>query len=155
MIFGFAVFWEASVLVGIGSAGRPPIFFVVWGIPFVLIGLYLFVGRFIIRAVVSRRTQYVITDRRALVIGGLSGNRTRSEYLTSLPPPVIAEGPDGSGSLAFGAFPSISDGFDRKAGWKAWGSEPSGTPVLWDVADVRRVRDFIANAQAKKPPSWA
>src|SRR5207244_5913664 len=46
---GFAIFWETMVL---REASRPqadnvPIFFVLWGIPFVLVGLFLIFGRFI------------------------------------------------------------------------------------------------------------
>jgi hypothetical protein len=154
---GFAVFWEISVLTQFRTADEgPPIFFALWGVPFVLVGLYLVFGRLIVRAVASRRTQYVITDRRVLVIGGLSGRRTTSVYLTSLPPPVIAEGPDGAGSLAFGAFPGVRDIFDGTSGWRPWSSGETDTPVLWDIYDVRRVRDLIVNAQSdQSPPSEA
>lgn len=55
-------------------------------------GLYLVVGRFVVRAIVSRRTRYVVTDRRVLVIGGMSGTRTTSAYLRSLPPPIVTSG---------------------------------------------------------------
>jgi hypothetical protein len=37
---------------------------VVWGVPFVLIGPYMVLGRFLVRAIASRHTRYVLTDRR-------------------------------------------------------------------------------------------
>ena len=144
---GFAVFWEVNVL-----TGGAPIFFSLWGVPFVLAGLYLVAGRFVVRAVSSRRTQYTITNGRVLVHGGWSGRQLTTAYLRSLPPPVITERLDGSGSVAFGAFPGVADVFTggRRQGWRAaWSSEPSLTPVLWDVPDVRRVRDLAAHAQAQ------
>lgn len=146
---GFAVFWEATVLGATFTADHaPPAFFALWGIPFVLAGLYLVVGRFVVRAITSRRTRYVLTDRRVVIIGGVSGTRMMSAYLNSLPPPVVSERPDGSGSLAFGAFPGIGDLSGSRNGWRAWAGEQSGTPVLWHIPAVRRVRDLVANAQA-------
>src|SRR5258706_12502268 len=94
---GFAVFWESGVL----SSGAP-FFSALWGALFVLVGLYVVAGRLVVRVVSSRRTRYTITARRVRVHGGWSGGRLRTEYLSSLPPPVITEEPDGSGSLAFG-----------------------------------------------------
>jgi len=143
---GFAVFWESGVL----SDGAP-FFFALWGVPFVLVGLYIVAGRFVVRAVSSRRTRYTITDRRILVHSGWSGSRLSTLYLNSLPPPVITEEPDGSGSLAFGGFPGVADAFTggRRQGWRAWSSEPSQTPILWDVTDIRRVRDLVTHAQTQ------
>src|SRR5262249_27773293 len=124
----------ASVLTAGGGTG-PSLFLAPWGIPFILIGLYMVGGRFVVRAITSRRTRYVITDRRVLVIGGLSNKGTTSAYLSSLPPPVITVGPDGSGSLTFGAFSGIWDAFSRKNRWRAWASEPIQYP--WAVAYPR------------------
>jgi hypothetical protein len=142
---GFAISGEVLVLASFG-----PSLFALFGLPFVLIGLYLTVGRFVVRAVVSRRTRYVVTDRRLLVLGlGVSGNRVATRYLHSLPPPVIIEAADGSGSLAFGAFPSLADTFNRYRYQIVgpWSRYPSVTFVLRHVPDVRRVGDLIADAQ--------
>ena len=143
---GFAVFWELGVV-----TDGAPAFFALWGAAFVLAGFYIVAGRFVVRVVSSRRTRYTITNGRVLVHGGWRGERLTTAYLRSLPPPVIAERPDGSGSLAFGAFAGITDLFTggRRQGWRVWSSEPSLTPVLRDVPDVRRVRDFVARAQAQ------
>jgi hypothetical protein len=60
---GFAVFWEAQAL---GSGA--PVFFPLFGGVFVLLGLHLVVGRFLVKRHRKRTTVYVVTDRRALII---------------------------------------------------------------------------------------
>jgi hypothetical protein len=64
---GFTIFWEAGAL----SSGAPP-FFVIWGIPFVGMGLYLTFGRFNYKRRRKLQTAYAVTDQRALVAVGSS-----------------------------------------------------------------------------------
>lgn len=59
---GFAVVWESMAIVS-----GAPIFFAFWGIPFVLIGLYFVVGRFIYKKRRKLMTVYGLTDSRAIV----------------------------------------------------------------------------------------
>lgn len=59
---GFAIFWEASVI-----AAGGPLLFKIWGVPFVLMGLYITVGRFFFRARQLARTRYAVTDRRVII----------------------------------------------------------------------------------------
>ncbi|WP_433797329.1 hypothetical protein [Actinoplanes sp. CA-252034] len=140
----FAIFWVIGVL----SEGAR--LFSVFGVLFVVMAFYLLAGRFVVRALAAPHTTYTITDRRVVVRGGLTGRRLTTAYLKALPPPVIDEQQDGSGNLAFGGFPTVGDVFNggRRNGFRPWSAEPSDTPVLWDVADVRRVRDFVAHVQA-------
>ena len=55
---GFAVFWEASVI-----ANETPFFFRLWGIPFVLVGLYMVFGRFIVEAKQRKNTFMALPTR--------------------------------------------------------------------------------------------
>lgn len=60
---GFSVFWE----IGVVTSGGPP-FFAVWGVPFLAMGFYVTIGRFIWKARRKRRTIYLLTDQRAAVL---------------------------------------------------------------------------------------
>src|SRR5262245_52827091 len=67
---GFAVFWEYSVV-----TGGAPFFFMLWGIPFVLVGLYFIFGRFVVDMKQRETTTYGVTDERVLIISGLFARR--------------------------------------------------------------------------------
>ncbi|MBV8172208.1 MAG: PH domain-containing protein [Candidatus Eremiobacteraeota bacterium] len=91
---GFAIFWEYEVV-------SSHAFWVlqVWGIPFVLLGIYLIVGRFFTDAAVRAHTAYGLTDKRIIIV---SGQQSHSYALADIASVTLASQPDGSGTLAFG-----------------------------------------------------
>lgn len=99
---GFAVFWEATVI----ADGGPP-FFVLWGIPFVLAGLYFIFGRFLYKKRRKRRTAYALTDRRAIVAVGV---RSMSDSPVAGVATSIKHSRDGS---------HVSITFGQRSGWAA------------------------------------
>lgn len=64
----FAVDWEAGALGWAGQQKSGDPFFVLWGIPFLVIGNYMIWGRFLHDAWLKRRIYYAITNRRALIL---------------------------------------------------------------------------------------
>ncbi|UFS59541.1 hypothetical protein [Subtercola endophyticus] len=62
---GFAIFWETQAV----TENSGPLF-LVFGGAFVLVGLYLIVGRFFTKAYRKRTTAYAVTDRRAFLTDG-------------------------------------------------------------------------------------
>ena len=115
---GFAIFWESGVL-----ASGAPFFFIIFGVPFVAIGLYLIGFRFVARSRAMRTARYLVTNARVIVSGGFTGQNRAEQWLTQLDPPVIREQADGTGDLAFGSFsPAFGSalGFGyRRTGWQA------------------------------------
>ena len=94
---GFALFWESMVI----SAGAPLIM-MLFGLPFVCVGLYLIVGRFFWDANVRARTRYAVTDRAAyIVMDGFRG-AVRRFAGAALGDVGIERKDDGSGTLRFG-----------------------------------------------------
>lgn len=63
---GFAIFWEFTAYI----SGAPE-FFLLFGGVFVLVGIYIVVGRFVVDAWVRSGTTYALTNRRALIVSGL------------------------------------------------------------------------------------
>jgi hypothetical protein len=138
----FAVFWETA-------AARPgaPGFFMLWGVPFIVIGAYITVGRFFVRARRLASTTYAVTDQRVIEQVSWPRTRTRTSYLSQLDPPVVAVGKDGStGSLAFGAMPTMMESIGEAGLPGRYGSGPPPI-VLRSIENVRIVRDIIVAAQ--------
>lgn len=137
---GFAIFWEASVL----SLGGP-IFFAIWGVPFVLVGLYMIVGRFYVDARVRAKTAYALTDRRAIVVSGLFSSTVRSVELRGVSELSVAERANGTGTITFG--PSVTG-----AAWfggMPWPGVSAKLPPAFElIADVRTVYQRVREAQA-------
>ena len=107
----FAIFWEASVL----SEGAPwP--FKLFGIPFVLVGLYITVGRFVHKVYIRKRTEYVITNQRFL---RLRGKKVDTVEVQSKDQINVTINKDGSGTIFLAPpVPSITSprcGFSRSA----------------------------------------
>ena len=131
---GFAFFWEAMVLKSDG-----PVFMKLWGIPFVLVGLYLIVGRFFHDAWKRARTTYAVTSDRVLI---LSSGGEKSLPLRTLAEFNIKSRGDGSGTITFGSSPS-----------GAWSSRGMSWPGMLqlssfeNIPDVQTVYDLIRRAQ--------
>ena len=77
---GFAFFWEGSVLT-IGALSPMALF----GVPFILAGLYLTVGRFLVDAWARSRTIYALSDQRALILRRVLGDRLIAVTLSKAP----------------------------------------------------------------------
>jgi hypothetical protein len=137
---GFAIFWEASVL---SSIRKAPAFFALWGIPFVAIGLYMVFGRFIADALARARTLYGVTDRRVIIVSGLTTRSTKSLLLPGLTEIEVQERSDGRGSLVFGRSNGYANLWGR--GWP--GTRRELTPMFEGVENPRRIYDIIRRAQ--------
>jgi len=89
-------FWEGAVI-----KGNAPWFFKLWGIPFVVVGLYIIIGRFFVDARIRRATAYGVTSDRVIMISGFPRRTVKSVSLLSLSEISFAE--DGSGTITLGS----------------------------------------------------
>ncbi|MCK6588307.1 MAG: hypothetical protein L6Q76_12045 [Polyangiaceae bacterium] len=136
---GFAIFWEATVIV-VGA----PFFFALFGVPFVVVGLYLMVGRFFIDARERARTFYGVTDRRALIVTNTPTRRVQEVYLERQKPVTLMERKNGSGTILFGGSP-VTAGPD---GSFTPTKSTTGPPTFEKIQDARSVYQMIQDAQA-------
>jgi hypothetical protein len=145
---GFAIFWESGVLGlwGHSSKHPAPFFFILWGIPFVVIGQYLIWGRFIYDAWLKRRTYYGVTNRRLLVVQESTKRKTCSMYIDAIP---TVERDGGSvGTLRFGTkFPVVAGRNQRTRNWSRF--NVGGVPVFADIDDAAYVYRLILDLSEK------
>lgn len=135
---GFAVFWELMVLIG-----GAPLFFALWGIPFILVGAYITVGRFVHDALKRRRTAYGLTDRRVVIVTDLFGRRATSLDLATLSEVSLSEKADRSGTITFGP----SSWFAGQGMGRSSRRGASAAPSFEMIEEVRQVFDRIQAAQ--------
>ena len=100
---GFAIFWEVMALSTTAKAPAPFRFlFPLFGLPFVAIGLFMIVGRFLADARARARTIYGVTNQRILIVRGARSQQTRSLELSAIPELSLVEHKDGTGTITFG-----------------------------------------------------
>ena len=136
---GFAIFWE-SMVVRKGA----PVFMMLWGIPFVLVGLYIVFGRFIMDAKNRAKTFYGVTNARVIIITGLFSREVKSLNLRTLTDVSLSERSDGSGTITFGPLYPMGR-------WMPAGSWPGAgryaPPAFGMVEQAKRVYETIRQAQ--------
>jgi len=136
---GFAVFWEYSV-----ASKGVPFFFMLWGIPFVLLGLYITVGRFFVDSYQRSRTYYAVTDQRVIILGGLINREVKSLALSGLNDVSLNERSDHSGSITFGP---TNPAYAMWSGTVWPGMGKKAAPAFDLIPDVRKVFDLIRERQ--------
>jgi hypothetical protein len=136
---GFAVFWEATVIIG-----GAPLFFVLWGIPFILFGAYITVGRFFVDAKIRSQTFYGLTDRRIIIISRFLTRKIKSLSLRNLTEISLQDRPDGSGTIIFGPYTPYSFWFSSSS----WPSAEKHSPPSFElIENVKQVYGQIRKAQ--------
>jgi hypothetical protein len=135
---GFAVFWETMVLTQPNTQG----FFALWGVPFVLMGLYLVAGRFLMDAWVRSGMAYAVTNKRILIYRPPPFSRFTAMSLDRLPDASISESAGGRGTIRFGPPAPLWGG----RGISSWTPSLDPTPQFIAIEDARSVFDQIQRA---------
>jgi hypothetical protein len=139
---GFAFFWE-----WLAVTSNAPWFFLVFGVPFVLMGIYIIAGRFVIDLKQRAGTIYGVTNERIVIVSGLVSKTVKSLPLKGLSDLSMAESANGSGSIAFGKALDDSSRF-RLWGWWDWSSSRVGSRFD-TIPDVKSVYEIVRAAQRR------
>jgi len=136
---GFAFFWEYSVI----SAGNAPFFFMLWGLPFVAVGLHVIFGRFLIDAKQRANTYYGVTNQRIIIVSGVLSKKVKSLNLRTLSDLSLDEKANGRGSISFGGS-SLPNWW---ANGMPWPGMQSATPSFELIENPREVFEVVRKAQ--------
>lgn len=104
----FAAVWLFIVVAGCWVAitgdteNVDPFFYIMMPL-FLLLGLYMLIGRFVVDKVGRRRTHYHLTNQRALIESGLFRQSRRSVSLAAVPEIRFRAGRKGRGTVQFGS----------------------------------------------------
>jgi hypothetical protein len=132
---GFVCFWETAVV-----SSHAPLIMKLWGIPFILLGIHLLIGRFFVDALSRSRTFYGISQDRILIVTNLLFRNVQSVTLRTLNEITLKEGHADSGSILLGPvrYSSSGPGFARQS-----------PPTLDSIPEVRQVYDLILSNQKR------
>lgn len=137
----FAIFWEASVI-----TDDAPLAMKLFGIPFVLLGLYFIIGRFFFDAFRRKRLTYGLTAKRIIIQSNIFKETVKSINLKTLSDISLTENADGTGTIVLGTENSFS-GLFRGSG--LWLSHGQIAPALENIENARVVYKKITDLQLK------
>jgi hypothetical protein len=139
-----------DLLGGKRHRGPRQFFFKLWGIPFVLIGLYMIFGRFFYQAHRNRQTTYAVTTQRVLrVVTRARSETVEAMYLSAIPAVSVSAARNGEGTVRFGISTGAAGRF-ANAGWPSFGSSAadSGGVVFHGIRDANSVAQLVERLRA-------
>ena len=134
----FSIVWCGFAFVWFFGALQAGGFFALFGVPFVLIGIYLVIGRFFITAYLRKNTAYVVTNKKII---RKKGKRVDMLDIATLPPMHVEMLKNGCGTITFGEPVYVSYG--RHSNRRV--EQPF---ALENIADVIRIQNLISSIEA-------
>lgn len=141
--FALALCWEVGVIFFIPEIPLR-ILFGVFGIPFVIIGLYVTFGRFLWKNFTKRNTYYAVTDKRVIIVSDVVYRHVQAEFIDRVPTINKTVRPDGIGTLRFGAVASMviiayeNTGMDFGTSF-----HEQNVPTFYDIKNAENVFNLV------------
>jgi len=137
---GFVVFWFVLA----SAAARESLFFLAFGVFFLLIGAYFVIGRLIVDAFRRAKTFYAVTNQRVIIISGLLVRKESSLDIRKLSALSLSQRPDGTGTITLAAGHPTAQAL-------IWLSSLLGAgplePRLEGIADAKEIYGIIRGAR--------
>jgi len=153
---GFAVSWECSALfmpvVSNHGTSFPLIIFPLFGLPFVIIGLYITFGRFIYKKWKKQHTYYAITNKRAIILSDSRRGNIRAVRIDTLQGLSRNMRSDGHGSITFGEKSGYPLSYGN-TGLDFFGSQYGEPPLtFYDIKNASSVYELVNKLMYEKDP---
>ncbi len=136
------MFWEFTA-----ARTRAPGFFLLWGAMFVVVGLFLVFGRFVMDAWLRQGMIYGLTDRRALISKPWPFADFAAISLDRVSDANLKEAESGRGTIRFGQPAPMWGG----RGFSVWSPALDPTPQFLQIDDARAVFDLIQRSSTSRP----
>lgn len=142
---GFALFWESMVLILVFKGQEVPIIFPLFGIPFVVAGLYFMFGRFFYKAWKKRRTYYAVTDKRILTLTLGRSRNVQATFIRDIPTVNKFIGRNGTGTIIFGNTNGMASMYANTGMEAMGGSHVYGmiAPAFYDLNGANAVCELV------------
>ncbi|QQS73956.1 MAG: hypothetical protein IPP95_07050 [Flavobacteriales bacterium] len=136
---GFAIFWMYM-------AGQTSPMFALFGVPFVLFGLFFAFGRFVVDSKYRESSVYGLTENRIIIKSGLRKKEIRNIDLHSSSNFVFTENNDGTGSIEIGPRNPLVHGVSGLN----WMPGVKSNTQLEMISNVQSVYNMILELKNKK-----
>lgn len=99
---GFVILWNYMVNFVAGPSGHLDLVARLFGLPFLVVGLYFIFGRFIYKKWRKKNTYYAVTNKRVLCLTNTFNANLESRYIKDLPVVRKSINASGIGTVIFG-----------------------------------------------------
>lgn len=151
----FSLEWESGAFKQVLNPNSKPgasWLFPLFGVPFVLIGLYLAVGRFFYKFWNKKRTYYAVTNKRILVVKNSRQRELRGAYLEAIPVINRSIRRDGHGTIIFGNTPPGAL-MSEDSGFDFLGSRTvEHAPSFRDINDAEKIYRIVLDLRKSHEP---
>lgn len=154
----FSLIWGGGVIFGEvnllklffeGKAGPSPRLFLIFGIAFIAVGLYVMIGRFFYKKWKKQHTYYAVTEKRVLILTTGWYRQLKAASIDNLPSIEKSTGKNGTGNVIFGNS-TFGDGIYLNSGMDFVSANRKNFPAaFFDIKDADAVYVLVSRLMAE------